>query len=92
MINVEIPGVKKEDVSIEVRENILMLRGKSAADTEIREENYYRRERNFGAFQRSFTFLRLLSRTKSERNSETGSWKSKFPSLKNPSPDRLLSG
>lgn len=61
MIYVEIPGVKKEDVSIEVRENILTLKGSRAADTDIKEENYYRRERSFGSFQRAFTLPPLVN-------------------------------
>jgi HSP20 family protein len=60
MICMEIPGVKKEDVSIEVRENILTLKGSRAPDTDIKEENYYRRERNFGSFQRAFTLPPLV--------------------------------
>ncbi len=60
MIHAEIPGVKKEDVSIEVRENILTLKGSRASDKEIKEENYYRRERNSGSFQRSFTLPPMI--------------------------------
>lgn len=61
MIHAELPGVKKEDVSIEVRENILTLKGLRAADKEIREENYYRRERSSGSFQRSFTLPPMIN-------------------------------
>ncbi len=51
----ELPGVRKENVSVEVRDNVLTLKGERVADPTIREEDYYRKERCFGTFQRSFT-------------------------------------
>ncbi len=61
LIFVELPGVTKEEVSIEVRENVLTLRGKRVAEKEFEEENYYRRERSFGSFRRSFTLPPLTN-------------------------------
>lgn len=55
LIHVELPGVKKEDVSIEVQDSILTLKGKRLSEKEFEKEKYYRRERSFGSFQRSFT-------------------------------------
>ena len=51
----ELPGISKENVSVEVKDNILTLKGERLANPNIREENYYRQERSYGAFQRSFT-------------------------------------
>ena len=51
----ELPGVKKENVSVEVKDNVLTLKGERVADPAIKEEDYYRKERCFGTFQRSFT-------------------------------------
>jgi HSP20 family protein len=50
----ELPGLTKEDVSVEIKNNILTIRGERRAQPEIEAENYYRRERCFGTFQRSF--------------------------------------
>jgi HSP20 family protein len=55
VVTAELPGVKKEDISIEVKDNILTIRGERSEDSEVKEENYYRRERSFGSFQRSFS-------------------------------------
>lgn len=51
----ELPGVGKKNVSVEVKDNILTLKGERTANPDIREENFYRRERCCGTFQRSFT-------------------------------------
>ncbi len=55
VIHAELPGVKKEDVSIEVKDNVLTLRGERTESKEIKEDKYYRKERTFGSFHRAFT-------------------------------------
>ena len=55
ILKVELPGVDKEKVTVDVKDNLLTLKGERAIDKEIKEENYYRRERSFGSFYRSFT-------------------------------------
>jgi HSP20 family protein len=55
ILKVELAGVQKEDVSVEVKNNILILKGERLLDPEIKDEQYYRKERTFGKFQRSFT-------------------------------------
>ena len=52
---VELPGVGKEHVAIEIKDNILTLKGERLAKPEIKKEAYYRLERCYGTFQRSFT-------------------------------------
>jgi HSP20 family protein len=55
VIKAELAGVRKEDVSVEVRDNVLTLKGERKPDEKIKDENYYRRERCFGTFLRAFT-------------------------------------
>ncbi|WP_027359744.1 Hsp20/alpha crystallin family protein [Desulforegula conservatrix] len=55
VINAELPGVAKEDVSVEVKENILTLKGERKIEKEEADGLYYRKERLYGKFQRSFT-------------------------------------
>ncbi len=55
VIKAELPGLKKEDIDIEVRDNTLTLKGERKFEKEIKQENYHRVERAYGSFQRSFT-------------------------------------
>ena len=55
VLAVELPGVGKENVAVEVKDDVLTLKGERLADPAISEESYYRRERLFGPFKRSFT-------------------------------------
>lgn len=57
VIVAELPGVVKENVSIEVKDNILTLRGERMVDAEVSDDQYYRRERACGIFNRAFTLF-----------------------------------
>lgn len=60
-IHVDLPGVNKEEVSVEVKENVLTIRGERKGDQTVADDRYYRRERAFGTFQRSFATHTLIS-------------------------------
>jgi HSP20 family protein len=53
-VDVEIPGMKKEDIKISLENNVLMLKGEKKQEREINEENCHRLERRYGSFVRSF--------------------------------------
>ena len=54
VIKAELPGVDKKDVSVDLKDRVLTIKGERKAENEVKEEKYYRRERSFGKFQRSF--------------------------------------
>ena len=54
-VDVDLPGVKKEDIEINVENNVLTVSGKREAKSEVKEEDYYRVESSYGKFQSSFT-------------------------------------
>src|SRR5210317_1506077 len=55
VIKAELPGVDKKDISIDLKDRVLTLSGERSYENEVKEENYYRRERSYGKFQRVFT-------------------------------------
>lgn len=52
-ISVEIPGVEKEDVTLEIEGHTLHISGEKKRESERREEDYHRIERAYGTFRRS---------------------------------------
>ena len=63
----ELPGLKKEDVSIDIQNNVLSISGESKASSERNEQGYAVRERRYGKFSRSIPLsagvkVSLLSR------------------------------
>lgn len=54
-IEVDLPGVKKEDIHVEVKDNRLTISGERKTKEEVNEESYHRIESSYGKFERSFT-------------------------------------
>jgi HSP20 family protein len=52
---VDLPGMKKEDINIQIEDNKLLISGERKVKEEIKEENYYKVESSFGTFSRSFS-------------------------------------
>jgi HSP20 family protein len=55
VLKAELPGVDKKDIAVDVKDRVLTLSGERSYDNEVKEENYYRRERACGKFKRAFT-------------------------------------
>jgi HSP20 family protein len=55
VLKADLPGLKEEDVSIEVEENVLTVSGEREAEHEDKREGYVRVERSYGSFRRSLT-------------------------------------
>ena len=55
VIKAELPGLSKQDIDLRVENNTLTIRGERKRQQEVKEEQYHRVERVYGAFSRSFT-------------------------------------
>ena len=54
VVNVELPGVKKEDVRGAVENGVLSISGERKTETEEKGKKYHRIEQSYGTFIRSF--------------------------------------
>ncbi|NLC27771.1 MAG: Hsp20/alpha crystallin family protein [Campylobacteraceae bacterium] len=54
-VEVDLPGVKKEDITVDIKKDSLTISGERKYKEEINEESYYKSESFFGRFQRSFS-------------------------------------
>jgi HSP20 family molecular chaperone IbpA len=53
IVRLEVPGVNPdEDVTIEVEDDVLVIRGERTTKKEIDEKDYYRMESSYGSFER----------------------------------------
>jgi HSP20 family protein len=55
VLKAELPEIKREDVQINIENNVLTLSGERKFEKETKKENYHRIERSHGVFKRSFT-------------------------------------
>lgn len=81
----EIPGVKKENLKITLQDNILTIEGEKKKEEEKKGKNYYRAERVFGSFKRSFTLPTEVDADKVDAKFEDGMLRINLKKL-NPKP------
>lgn len=55
VLRLDLPGLKEDDISVEVEDNVLTVSGERKDEREASEGNVYRLERSYGKFSRSFT-------------------------------------
>lgn len=64
VMKAELPGVNRDNIDIQVQDNTLMLKGERKFEREVKEENYLRIERSYGAFQRAFNLPAVVRQDK----------------------------
>jgi HSP20 family protein len=53
LVRADLPGMKKKDIHVELRDGYLTLRGERNSEHEENRDNYHRIERTHGTFERS---------------------------------------
>ena len=71
-IAVELPGVKKEDVKVELVDDVLILSGQKNATYDRQDRSLHLTERTYGAFRRSFQLPGHFDREKIEAQFDNG--------------------
>ena len=54
MVNVEAPGMSRDQFTVEVKDEVLTLQGERPFEKDVSREHYHRIERSYGRFRRSF--------------------------------------
>lgn len=52
-VHADLPGFKKEDVKVRIKDNVLYISGERKTERKVDENNFYRFERFSGKFERS---------------------------------------
>ncbi len=72
LISAEMPGVKPEDITIDVTGDALSISGERKPDEVAREASYHRRERNYGSFSRTIQLPFMVDTNKVEAKFNSG--------------------
>ena len=72
VIEVDLPGVQKEDIELKVEENLLTVKAARHMKRETKEEDYYLCESSFGVISRSFVLPEGIDREKVDARYEDG--------------------
>ena len=53
-LQAELPGLAEKEIDLQVENNVLTIRGERKRNQEFKEDGYFRTERVYGTFSRSF--------------------------------------
>src|SRR5512137_2766339 len=86
VVKAEVPGIKKEDLNIEITENRVEISGQTALDTtqEDKEKGYLRRERRYTSFYRNLPLPDAVLTDKAEAELKDGVLTVKLPKASPP--------
>lgn len=71
-ITVELPGVEKEDIKIEVNKESVEISAEREKNKEKKQENYVQCERSYSSFRRIFRLPEEINTEKTEASYEKG--------------------
>jgi HSP20 family protein len=80
-VEIDLPGIKKDEIYIDIKDNVLTISGERKVKNETKEESYYKIESTYGKFVRSFTLPKNVDIEKIEANSSDGVLEVKIPKL-----------
>jgi len=72
VFKLEVPGLSKDDVNVELHNNILSISGEKKEEKEIKKEHYHRVESFAGSFSRSFTLPKNTDSSKINASMKDG--------------------
>ncbi|MGN6714081.1 Hsp20/alpha crystallin family protein [Anaerocolumna jejuensis] len=55
LLQAELPGFKKEDISMKLENDMMIIKASHQDETKEEKDNYIRRERNLNSYQRTFS-------------------------------------
>lgn len=90
VIEVELPGIDKKNVAINLKNRILSIIGQRYFNQDIKEENYHRRERCYGTFHRSFILPVFVRPEDIKAEFKDGVLKVKIPKPEEEKPKQIL--
>jgi HSP20 family protein len=87
-LKAELPGMKKEDINIEVGENSVRVSAQRKAEKKDEKKNYYYHERTYSGYRRTFALPSEIDPEKVEAEYKDGILKLNMKKLKLPEPKR----
>lgn len=81
-VDVDLPGVKKEDIKVDLNKGVLTISGERKTKEEVKQEDYYKIETYFGKFSRSFTLPDNVDIENIEAKTDNGVLEIVIPKLK----------
>lgn len=87
VVRLDLPGIEKDSIHVKIQNNVLTVSGERKSEKEETEENgsFYRMERSFGSFMRSFPLPDDADSNAMTAESKDGVLTIRLPKIKNAS-------
>jgi HSP20 family protein len=79
VLKAEVPGIKKEDLEVKITEDTITIAGEKKKEEKVEKKDYYRIERSYGSFSRSFSLPSDLEVEKAKAKFENGILELRIP-------------
>jgi len=79
VIKADLPDLSENDIDLRVENNMLTIRGERKYDETVKEDNYLRVERSYGAFSRSFSLPNTVNTEAIQASYKNGVLKVELP-------------
>jgi len=89
-IEIDLPGVKKENINIDLNDKVLTISGERKFKEKVKRENYYKIETTFGKFERSFSIPEDADIDQIEAKNENGVLEIIIPKIKKETPKKRI--
>jgi len=89
LVQAELPGIDKKDVSVEVKDGVLTISGERKFEKDVKEENVHRIERSYGRFVRSFSLPTNVDTDKVEATMKNGVLDIRLPKKESAKPKAI---
>jgi HSP20 family protein len=81
VVKADMPGVKKEDVNVSLSDDAITIRGERKKEEKVDRKDYYRVERSYGSFTRSFRLPADVQADKAEAKFDQGVLEIRIPKM-----------
>ena len=88
-VKADIPGLKQEEIEVNVDGDILTIKGERKAEEEQKDKNYHRIERVYGSFQRSIQLGTDIDKDKVKASYKNGVLEITLPKVEKAKPKQI---
>ena len=88
-ISMDLPGVRPEDVKVNLENQVLTIRGERQQEEEKKDERWHRYERSYGVFERSFTLPSTVDPEQIEATTDNGVLTVRIPKTEHAKPREI---
>jgi HSP20 family protein len=89
VLRADLPGVKEDDIKVELENNVLAISGERKAEHEEKGEGFYRVERAYGSFARTLALPEGVDADKVEAGFDNGVLEVRVPKPEQTKPKRV---